>query len=149
MRRIGVAVGLIFSVALLLTSQAQQLGSPPRIGFLLVGLTPESSEAQHFRNGLSDAGYAEGRNVVIEWRSARGDYDRVPDLIADFLRAKVDVIVVDSTVATQMAMRATSTVPIVMALALDPVGSGLVKSLAHPGGNVTGLSMMTTEVTSK
>ena len=67
MRRIGFALGLIFSVALLLTSQAQQLR---RIGFLLVGLTPESSEAQHFRNGLRDAGYAEGRNVVIEWRSA-------------------------------------------------------------------------------
>src|SRR5215475_8521468 len=149
MRRIGLAVGLIFSVALVLGSQAQQFGSPRRIGFLLVGLTPESSEAQHFRNGLRDAGYAEGRNVVIEWRSAHGDFDRVPDLIADFLRTKVDVIVVDSTVAAQMAMRSTSTVPIVMALVLDPVRSGLVKSLAYPGGNVTGLSMMTTELASK
>ena len=149
MRRIGLAVGLIFSVALVLGSQAQQFGSPRRIGFLLVGLTPESSEAQHFRNGLRDAGYAEGRNVVIEWRSAHGDFDRVPDLLADFLRTKVDVIVVDSTVAAQMAMRSTSTVPIVMALVLDPVRSGLVKSLAYPGGNVTGVSMMSTELTSK
>src|SRR5215475_3761021 len=116
MRRIGLAVGLIFSVALVFGSQAQQLGSPRRIGFLLVGLTPESSEAQHFRNGLRDSGYVEGRNVVIEWRSAQGDYDRLPDLIADFLRTKVEVIVVDSTVAAKMAMRSTSTVPIVMAL---------------------------------
>src|SRR5215468_1223175 len=123
MRRIGLAV--LLSVSLLtvsLITEGQQTGSPRRIGFLLVGLTPESSEAQHFRNGMRDAGYTEGRNVVIEWRSAQGDYDRLPDLIADFLRTKVDVIVVDSTVAAQMAMRSTATVPIVMALVLDPVG---------------------------
>src|SRR5215813_3579004 len=149
MNRRAFVTGLGAVLAAPLIAEGQQTGSPRRVGFLLVGLTPESGEAQHFRNGLRDAGYAEGRNLVIEWRSALGDYDRVPDWIADFLRTKVDVIVVDSTVAAQMAMRSTSTVPIVMALVLDPVRSGLVKSLAYPGGNVTGLSMMTTEVTSK
>jgi ABC-type uncharacterized transport system substrate-binding protein len=84
--------------------------------------------------------------VVIEWRSAKGDYDRVPELVADLVRRKVDVIVQDSTVGTDITKRATSTIPIVMALVLDPIGSGLVKSLAHPGGNVTGLSMMATEL---
>jgi putative ABC transport system substrate-binding protein len=83
---------------------------------------------------------------VIEWRSANGDYDRVPALIADLLQQKVDVIVQDSTVGTEVTRRATSTTPIVMALVLDPVGSGLVNSLAYPGGNVTGLSMMATEL---
>ena len=84
--------------------------------------------------------------MVIEWRSANGDYDRVPALIADLLQSKVDVIVQDSTVGTELTKRATSTIPIVMALVLDPVGSGLVKSLAYPGENVTGLSMMATEL---
>jgi putative tryptophan/tyrosine transport system substrate-binding protein len=127
-------------------ARAQQAASPRRIGVLLVGLSPESKEAKHFRLGLRDAGYSEGRDVVIEWRSADGDYGRVPALVADLVRSKVDVIVQDSTVGTEVTKRATSTIPIVMALVLDPVGSGLVKSLAHPGGNVTGLSMMATEL---
>ena len=129
-----------------LAAQAQQTASPRRIGVLLVGLLPESKPAKHFRLGLRDAGYSEGRDVVIEWRSANGDYDRVPALIADLLQSKVDVIVEDSTVGTELTKRATSTIPIVMALVLDPVGSGLVKSLAYPGENVTGLSMMATEL---
>ena len=114
-----------------------------------MGFSPESKEAQAFRQGLRDAGYAEGRDVVIEWRSANGDYDRVPELVADLVQRKVDVIVVDSTLATQAVKRATSTIPIVMAIVADPVGSGLVASLAHPGGNVTGLSLMMTELSAK
>ncbi len=132
-----------------LAAEAQQAGKVWRIGVLLVGLSPTSKEAQHFRQGLLAAGYSEGQNVVIEWRSAKGDYNRVPELVADLVQRKVNVIVVDSTVATQVSQRATSTIPIVMALVVDPVGSGLVKSLAHPGGNVTGLSMMTTELNAK
>jgi putative tryptophan/tyrosine transport system substrate-binding protein len=131
-----------------LAARAQQRVAR-RIGFLLVGLSPESKEAKQFRLGLRDAGYSEGRDVVIEWRSAKGDYDRVPELVADLVGAKVDVIVQDSTIGTEVTKRATSTIPIVMALVHDPVGSGLVESLAHPGGNVTGLSMMTSELTSK
>jgi putative tryptophan/tyrosine transport system substrate-binding protein len=132
-----------------LVARAQQVGSPRRIGVLLVGLSPESKEAKHFRLGLRDAGYFEGRDVVIEWRSAKGDYNRVPELVAELVNSRVDVIVLDSTVATEVTKRSTSTIPIVMALVTDPVGSGLVKSLAHPGGNVTGLSVMTTELNSK
>jgi putative tryptophan/tyrosine transport system substrate-binding protein len=130
-------------------ARAEQPERMRRVGVLLVGLSPESKEAQHFRQGLRDAGYTEGRDVVLEWRSAKGEYDRVPGLIEDLIRSKVEVIVMDSTVATQLAMRSTSTIPIVMALVVDPVGSGLVKNLAQPGGNVTGLSMMTTELNSK
>lgn len=128
---------------------AQQPTFPRRIGFLLVGLSPESKEAQSFRRGLRDAGYTEGRDIVIEWRSAKGDYDRVPGLLADLIDSKVDVLVFDSTVATELAKRSTTSIPIVMALVVDPVGSGLVKSLAHPSENVTGLSMMTTDLNSK
>jgi putative tryptophan/tyrosine transport system substrate-binding protein len=124
----------------------QQVTSPRRVGVLLVGLSPESKEAKQFRLGLRDAGYSEGRDVVIEWRSANGDYDRVPELVADLIHNKMDVIVQDSTIGTDVTKRATSTIPIVMALVLDPIGSGLVGNLAHPVGNVTGLSMMATEL---
>jgi putative ABC transport system substrate-binding protein len=137
------------AVAWPLAAQAQQTASPRHIGVLLVGLTPESKPAQSFLQGLRDAGYSVGRDVVIEWRLAHGDYDRVPDLVADLVRNKVDVMVMDSTIGTEAAMRATSTIPIVMALVVDPVGSGLVKSLARPGGNVTGLSMMTSDLNPK
>jgi putative ABC transport system substrate-binding protein len=119
-------------------------GVNPHIGVLLVGLSPESKAAQHFRRGLRDAGYFEGRNVVIEWRYAQGDYKRVPAFVDEFVHSNVEVMVMDSTVGTEAAKRATSTIPIVMALVLDPVGSGLIKSLSRPRGNITGLSMMTT-----
>jgi putative ABC transport system substrate-binding protein len=130
-------------------ARAQQRASPRRIGVLLVGFSPESKEPQQFRRGLQDAGYVEGRDVVIEWRYANGDYARVPELVADLVQSKVDAIVVDSTVTTQVAKRSTSTIPIVMALVADPVGSGLVTNLAHPGGNVTGLSQMTVDLSAK
>jgi 16S rRNA (guanine(527)-N(7))-methyltransferase RsmG len=114
-----------------------------------VSYSAESSEAREFRQGLVDAGYSDGRDVVIEWRSANGDYARVSQLAADLVHGKVDVIVVGSTVAAQAVQRATSTIPIVMAAVADPVGSGLVASLAHPGGNVTGLAPMTVELSAK
>jgi len=129
-----------------LTAHGQQATSPRRVGFLLVGLSPESKEVQVFRRELRKAGYIEGRNLVMEWRSANGDYDRVPALVADLIRSNVDLIVQDSTIGTQVAKRATSTIPIVMALVLDPIGSGLVENLTHPGGNITGLSMMAMEL---
>jgi ABC-type uncharacterized transport system substrate-binding protein len=97
-------------------ADARQPASPPRIGVLLVGRSPESKDAQQFRQGLVDAGYVEGRDEVIEWRSARGDFDQIPHLAAELVQRKVDVIVADSTLATQVLKRATSTIPIVMAL---------------------------------
>ena len=124
-------------------ARAQQ-ASLPRIGVLLVGLSPDSKAAQHFRRGLRDAGYFEGRNVIIEWRYAKGDYEKVRAFVDEFVQIKVNVMVMDSTIGTEMAKRATSTIPIVMALVLNPVGSGLINSLAKPGGNITGLSMATT-----
>ena len=122
-----------------LVARAQQPTAPRRIGVLLVGLSPESKQALHFRQGLRDGGYSEGRDVVIEWRSAQGDYDRVPELVADLIQRRVDVIVLDSTVATQVAKASTSTIPIVMALVVDPVGSGLAwistdRNSANAGG---------------
>ena len=137
------------SFGLASAADAQQPASPRRIGVLLVGRSPENKDVQQFRQGLHDAGYTEGRDVVIEWRFANGDYARVAALAADLIQRKVDVIVVETTLATQALMRATSTIPIVMAVVADPVGSGLVANLAHPGGNVTGLSMMMTDLSAK
>jgi putative ABC transport system substrate-binding protein len=114
-----------------------------------VSFSPESKEAQAFRQGLLDAGYAEGRDVVIEWQLANGDFARVPELVADLVQRKVNVIVVQSTLAAEVAKQATSTIPIVMAFVADPVGSGLVTNLTHPGGNVTGLSLMSAELSAK
>ena len=129
-------------------AEAQQ-GPMRRIGVLLVGHSPSDSPVKAFQQGLREAGYVEGRDITIEWRSANGDYDQVPRLAADLVRRKVDVIVVESTVAARALKGATSTIPLVMALVADPVGSGLVASLARPGGNVTGLSLMWTELTTK
>ena len=144
--------GLIVAAAIAVKPNgvhAQQSTSPRRIGVLLVGFSPESKEAQQLRQGLQDVGYVEGRDVTIEWRYANGDYDKVAGLAADLVQSKVDVMVVDGTVGNQAAKRGTSNVPIVMVLVADPVGSGLVASLAHPGGNVTGLSLMIPELTAK
>jgi putative ABC transport system substrate-binding protein len=129
-----------------IAARGQQAGPVRHIGVLLVGLRADGREAKQFRLGLRDLGYSEGRDVVIEWRSANGDYARLPNLVADLVQRRVDLIVQDSTVGTEVTRRATSTIPIVMALVLDPVGSGLVRSLASPGGNITGLSMMATEL---
>jgi putative ABC transport system substrate-binding protein len=128
---------------------AQQPASPRHIGVLLGIFSPESKETQAFRQGLLDAGYSEGRDVVIEWRTVGGDYARVPELVADLAQHKVEVIVVTTTIAAQAVKRATSTIPIVIAIVADPVGFGLVTTLAHPGGNVTGLSNMSIEVSAK
>jgi putative ABC transport system substrate-binding protein len=131
-------------------ADAQQPASPPRrIGVLLVAISPEDTLPQQFRRGLLEAGYSEGHDVVIEWRSANGDFARVPELAADLVQSKVDVIVVETTPGAQAVKRATSTIPVVMTIVSDPVGSGLVASLAHPGGNITGLAGMVTDLTAK
>lgn len=149
-----IRLGLLLAIAMNLAYQcapanAQQPAAPRHIGVLLVIFSPESRELQAFREALRDKGYAEGRDVVIDWRLANGDYAKVPALAAELVARKVDVIVVESTVAAQAVRRATSTIPVVMAIVADPVGSGLVASLAHPGGNATGLSVMTTDLTAK
>ena len=141
----GRVVGLVASIAAFgqpRSSDAQLPASPRRIGVLMVAFALEGKAAKQFRLGLRDAGYAEGRDVIIEWRSANGDYSRIPSLLADLLQRKVDVIVVDSTPGTRAVKDATSSVPIVMAVIGDPVGSGIVTNLPHPGENITGFSVL-------
>jgi putative ABC transport system substrate-binding protein len=129
---------------------AQQSTGPPHVGVVAPNVGAVQSEsAQAFRDGLRDVGYAEGRNIFIDWWYGNGSYDHLGNAIAGFVERKVDVIVVESTVAALATKRATSTIPIVMAVVADPVGSGLVATLAQPGGNITGLSMMTADLSAK
>ena len=148
-RDLAALVGSLGLVCLPVKADAQQPALPRRIGVLLGVFSPESKEAQAFRQGLRDAGYVEGRDVVVEWRTASGDYARLPEVVADLVQRQVDVIVSDSTIGTRALKRATPTIPIVMATVADPLGSGFVTSLAHPGGNVTGLSMMIPDFSAK
>jgi putative ABC transport system substrate-binding protein len=131
-------------------AQAQQAKKVYRIGILLAGSPSSlSSQTEAFRQGLRDLGYVEGKNVVIEYRYAEGREDRLPDLASDLVRLKADVIVVGGGLATSAAKNATRTIPIVMGAASDPVGTGLVTSLARPGGNITGLSLLSPELSGK
>jgi putative ABC transport system substrate-binding protein len=126
----------------------QQPTKIPRIGYLIGrSLDPVRSEA--LRQGLREFGYIEGKTIVIEWRSAKGKLDRLPALAAELVRLNVDIIVTAGTIATRPAKEATSTIPIVMTNEGDPVGTGLVASLAHPGGNITGLSTLAPELSGK
>ena len=128
---------------------AQQKNKVPVVGVLMLGVGPDDPVVEALRQGLRDWGYVEGRNIKIEFRTTRNDADRLPGLAGELVQLKVDVIVANITVATQAVKHATSTIPIVMAIVADPVGSGLVASLAHPGGNVTGFSLMTAELSAK
>ena len=103
-------------------------------------LGPDDPITSTWRQGLRDAGYVDGQNIRLEFRTAQGHPDRLPGLAEELVKLNADVIFAGSTLAAQAVKRATSTIPIVMAL-VDPVGSGLVTNLAHPGGNVTGLSL--------
>jgi len=130
--------------------QAQQPKKVARIGFL----SPVSASAtalwhQAFRQGLRDLGWVEGKNLSIEYRYAEGRSDQLPDLAADLVRLKVDIIVASSGTDALAAQNATRTIPIVMASAGDPVAIGLVESLARPGGNITGLSQIAPELAGK
>jgi putative ABC transport system substrate-binding protein len=123
-----------------------------RIGFLVAGPRPPSIDAHFsgaFVRGMRELGYVEGKNLVIEWRYAEGNYLRLPDLAAEMLRMNVDVIVTGGGSANRALQQATSTIPIVNATMSDPVGNGFAKSLAQPGGNITGLSLTTTDMSPK
>ena len=131
-------------------AEAQQPTKVPRIGYL-AGITAEAQSAriEAFRQGLRELGYVEGKNIVIESRYAEGKSDRLPTLAAELVRLKVDVILAAGSSDTRAAKEATSTIPIVMAAAGDPVASGFVASLARPGGNITGLSILAPEMSGK
>src|SRR5438132_12142957 len=150
------AVGCIVTVTLslltaLLAADAQQPAKIPRVGWLDDGMRADKAHLHEaFLQGLRDLGYVEGQNLVIEHRGAERQPARLPELAAELVRLQVEVIVTTGGVpATSAAKRATSTIPIVMADAGDPVGAGLVASLARPGGNVTGLSVMDPGLTEK
>src|SRR5262245_33454442 len=141
--RLAVAVAALLLAALRI-ADAQPAGKTVfRIGYLDGGSRSGNSvRAEAFRQALRELGYVEGQNIVIEWRYAEGDADRLPRVAADLVRLKVDVIVTGGAGATRPAKEATATIPIVMTQDSDPVGSGFVASLARPGGNVTGLSTL-------
>src|SRR2546427_5055094 len=125
-----------------LALHAQQPGKVWRIGVLTVLSPADAEPPRALRQRLHELGYVEGQNIVIEWRDAHPRDDRLPGLAADLVRLKVDVIVTDVSVATRAAMQATSTIPIVMVLTADALGLKLVSNLGRPGGNVTGITIM-------
>jgi putative ABC transport system substrate-binding protein len=142
----GLSVAMLWPVAV----RAQQPAMPV-IGYLS-GWSPGDAPdyLAYFRHGLAEAGYTEGRNVAIEYRYAEGHFERAPELVADLIRRKVTVIAIPNTTASAVAAKAaTQTIPIVFSLGSDPVKVGLVKSLNHPGGNLTGLAALQTAVTAK
>ena len=142
------AVGLIASTHL---SQAQQPAKVPRIGFVSVSGDPNNPGplVETFRRGLRDLGYTEGKNILIEYRYAAAEPDRVPAFVAELVQLRVDVLVSSSSAAIRAAKQATKTIPIVMVVSFDPVETGVVDSLAHPGGNITGLTRLTRELSGK
>jgi putative ABC transport system substrate-binding protein len=134
------------------SSFGQQQGKVWRVGFLAtrhLDFVDADPYYGPFRQGMRELGYVEGKNLVVEWRSAESKTERLPDLAAELVRLKMDVIVTEAAVATLAAQKGTSTIPIVMANVGDPVGTGVVKSLARPGGNTTGLSNMVSELVPK
>jgi putative tryptophan/tyrosine transport system substrate-binding protein len=152
-RLFGLALGaLLLALCFMLLapcfSVQAQPGKVPRIGFLTAAAsTTERIEA--FRQGLRELGYVEGKNIVIEYRTAEGKLENLPALAAELVRLKVDVIITRGPPPTRSAKEATNTIPIVMGWDYDPVGNGFVASLARPGGNITGLSSLAPEISGK
>ena len=148
------AIGLIAIVALALlvaplAAEAQQQGKVPRIGILTPASEASTPLWEAFRQGLRDLGYVEGKTILLEYRFAAGKPERFAPLAAELVRLKVDMLVADGGVATRAAKAVTEPIPSVMASVGDPVRRGLVARLAQPGGNVTGLSVMSTELSGK
>ena len=142
--RLLISVPCALLLALTVTAEAQQQPAKlPRIGYI-----SESNPAA-FRQGLKDLGYVEGKNILVEYRSAEGKIDRISSLVAELVKLKVDVIVVSNFLALRRAKQATKTIPIVMLSVVDPVESGIVHSLARPGGNITGIATLDREVNRK
>jgi len=146
---IGTLAGGLLAAPLAAGAQQAEV---PRVGYISPGSSSDPMRLRRFeafRQGLRELGYVEGQNIVLEPRWAEGQYARYPALAADLVRLKVGVIVVVGGTATKAAKEVTRTVPIVMSLVVDPVGSGLIPSLAHPGGNVTGTSIMAPDLVGK
>ena len=150
---IGLLVTFVCGLFLVpVAAQTQPAGTVPRIGVLLAGpppSTPDWKQHSPLLQALRALGYVEGQNMAVEYRFAGGRYEPVPELAADLVRLRVDVIVTYGTVTTQAARHATTTIPIVMANSVFPVETGLVASLAQPGGNVTGVASIGPEQVGK
>jgi putative tryptophan/tyrosine transport system substrate-binding protein len=149
MRRREFIALLLGAAALPFAARAQQSGKVFKIGRFSAGGPPPPELRAVFTNTLRELGWVEGKNIVFELRYAEDRLDRLPELAAELVRLKVDVIVAAGTLAPLAAKQATTTIPIVMTAAGDPLGSGLVASLARPGGNVTGLSLMVPDIGGK
>jgi len=147
----GNVLGLMTTVLVIVAAfaQAQQPAKIPRLGYLMALSPDQSADRKAFRQGLAALGYVEGKNIVIEYRYAEGKLDRLPALAAELVALKVDVIVALAPPVAWAAKNATKTIPIVMRSTDDPVATGLVDSLARPGGNVTGLTSISTDLTGK
>ena len=132
-------------------AQAQQAKKVPRIGYLSGRGDPSTPDplVEAFRQGLRDLGYIEGKNILVEYRYAEGKLDRIPSLVAELVQLKVDVLVSSTLPAIRAAKQTTKTIPIVMLTNVDPVATGIVDSLARPGGNITGLARFMTELSGK
>jgi putative ABC transport system substrate-binding protein len=149
------AIGLILTLALglllaLLAAEAQQPKNVPRIGLLITNSrASESTSFEAFHRGLQELGYVEGQNIVIEYRYADGKLEQLPQFAAELVRLNVEVIVTSGTPPTHAAQQATKTIPIVMTVVGDPIEVGFVASLAQPGGNITGLTAMTRQLSGK
>ena len=137
-----------FIFAWLHLADAQQPAIIPRIGYI-APTGPESTNYAAFLRGLRDLGYIEGKNILLEYRYMEGNPDRIPSLVAELVQLKVDVLVSPVLPAIRAAKQATKTIPIVMVTTVDPVATGLVDSLARPGGNVTGLTRLTRDLSGK
>lgn len=150
-RKLLVALGAS-TLAAPFAAFAQPQGKVWRVGFLHTRRRPVSLDTDFlgaFPQGMHELGYVEGKNLVIEWRFADSQYERLPGLAAELVRLKVDVIVAAGPPVIIAAQKATTTIPIVILTGLDPVHAGFVKSLAHPGGNITGISNLSVEVSPK
>jgi ABC-type uncharacterized transport system substrate-binding protein len=149
---VGFIVTLTFSLlAAPLAAKAQSLAKVPRIGWLASGSPPSETNRQQspFLQGLRELGWVEGQNIAIERRYAEESYDRLPELAAELVQRRVDVIVAGDSRVIAAAKRATNTIPIVMTISGDPVKAGFIESLARPGGNITGLTVLMPELVSK
>jgi putative tryptophan/tyrosine transport system substrate-binding protein len=142
---------LLFVLVLSIPAEAQQAKKIPKVGYVSASGSASNPDPQFeaFKKGMRDLGYIDGKNVVIECRYAEANQDRIPDLVAELVRLNVDVLVVSALPAIRAAKQATKSTPIVMSTAVDPVENGLVDSLARPGGNLTGLSRLTRELSGK
>jgi putative tryptophan/tyrosine transport system substrate-binding protein len=140
-------IALLIGLALASLAEAQQPKKIPRVGFL--GGASGEANLRDLRQGLRELGYVEGKNIIIEYRVSKGEFDRFHALAAELVRLKVDVIVTQGTPAAAAAKNATSTIPIIMSGGTDPVATGLVQSLARPGGNITGVTIMNEELAGK